>query len=343
VTDPDNSQASSSFETDPTGHGTDVSGIAGEDTGNNFGFSAAGGNSSILAYRVFPTPDDNCTPGNPAGATDPQCSSSTDDIASAIKDAINNHANVISMSLGGGGCDPTTGADEDPVEGNAVAEAIAANVVVVAAAGNDSSPPLEAPACDPGVIAVGASAIADGQPTGTSANGTAPGTGLGSASAPVEYVASYSDTGTPALALNSASAWGIVAPGADPNDPTTSANDPDLLHWVTNIWTTMPFDSNFAGACVTDFPSNATGTDCQILIAGTSMATPHVAGAAALIIAATGTKFQSPTLMKQLLCATADDIQDPNEGCGRLNVYRAMAVALGDPNPPVTPSSLLRR
>jgi hypothetical protein len=38
--------------------------------------------------------------------------------------------------------------------------------------------------------------------------------------------------------------------------------------------------------------------------------------------------------MKTLLCSTADDIVDPKEGCGRLNVYRAVAVAIGDPTPP---------
>jgi len=32
--------------------------------------------------------------------------------------------------------------------------------------------------------------------------------------------------------------------------------------------------------------------------------------------------------------STADDIGDPHEGCGRLDVYDAMAVALNDPNPP---------
>jgi hypothetical protein len=38
--------------------------------------------------------------------------------------------------------------------------------------------------------------------------------------------------------------------------------------------------------------------------------------------------------MRQLLCQTADTINDPNQGCGRLNVYRAMATALSDPTPP---------
>jgi hypothetical protein len=63
------------------------------------------------------------------------------------------------------------------------------------------------------------------------------------------------------------------------------------------------------------------------------MATPHVAGAAALIIAV-APQFQSAALMKQLLCSTADDIGDSREGCGRLDVYRAMATALNDQVPP---------
>lgn len=44
--------------------------------------------------------------------------------------------------------------------------------------------------------------------------------------------------------------------------------------------------------------------------------------------------YQSPTRMKQLLCATAHDIGDSREGCGRLDIYRAMATALSDPSPP---------
>jgi hypothetical protein len=31
-----------------------------------------------------------------------------------------------------------------------------------------------------------------------------------------------------------------------------------------------------------------------------------------------------------LLCQTADNISDSHQGCGRLNVYNAMAVAMGD-------------
>lgn len=320
-------QSKGNFSTDPLGHGTDVAGIAAAGLDDSFGFAGVGGNAVIYAYRVFPTPDDNCAND---GTTDAQCSVDTSDIAAAIYDAIQQHVNVISMSLGGGNCGSGSGfapdGDNDIVEGTAVAAAIAANIVVTAAAGNDGGPPLNAPGCDSGVIAVGATSLADGQ-----ANGA--GNTNGSAGSPSEYVASYSDYGSPAASARSASAWGIVAPGGDPS----SNNDADDLHWIEHIWTSTPFDKNFSGSCTDDYPNTASlaGTvDCRTLIAGTSMATPHVAGAAALIISATGSRYQSSTAMKQLLCQTADDIGDPHEGCGRLNIYRAMAVALGDSSPP---------
>lgn len=317
ITNPSNAQSTSDFETDPDGHGTDTSGIAAAATNNGLGFAGSGGNAVIYAYRVFPTPDDNCATD---GSSDQQCTSDTTDIASSIEDAISQHVNVISMSLGGGSC--TNGnQDPDQAEGDAVADAIAANIVVVAAAGNAGTSPVSAPGCDAGVIAAGATGLADGQINGT-------GSGTGSASAPNEYVASYSNYGSPGSDVNSANAWGIVAPGGDPNGNM----DSDDLHWVENIWTSTPFDQKFAGSCTPDYQSVGTD-DCRTLIAGTSMSTPAVAGAAALILAV-NSAYQSPSSMKHLLCQTADDISDPHEGCGRLDVYRAMAVAIGDASPP---------
>jgi len=329
ISDTSGNQSTSNFETDPVGHGTDVSGIAAAATNNSIGFAGSGGNAAIYGYRVFPTPDDNCVSDN---TNDAQCSASTIDIASAIEDAVSQHVNVISISLGGGGC--SNGTDGDPIEGNAIADAIAANIVVVAASGNGNSagvgqPSLSAPACDTGVIAAGATSLADGQPNGT-------GSATGSASAPNEYVASYSNYGSPGSAANSANAWGIVAPGGDPAAAEASCMTTgciDDLHWIENIWTSTPFDTNFSGNCMPDHNATNSTADCRTLIAGTSMSTPAVAGAAALILAVNAS-FQSPSAMKTLLCHTADDIGDPHEGCGRLDVYRAMATALGDSSPP---------
>jgi len=325
ITNPSGTQSNSDFETDPLGHGTDVAGIAAAASNNAVGFAGAGGKSVIYAYRVFPTPDDSCSSDT---STDAQCGADTNDIATAINDAVAQRVNVISMSLGGSTCGTGSGfaadGDSDPVEGAAVANAIAANIIVVAAAGNGGGSGVASPGCDTGVIAAGATSLADG-----SANGS--GVAGGTAAAPLEYVASYSQYGTTNV-FRSASSWGIVAPGGDPVSDTGDADD---LHWIENIWTSTPYqasasDTTFAGECTADYPTGGTaGTiDCRTLIAGTSMSTPHVAGAAALILAVNAS-YQSPSAMKALLCQTADSVSG-TQGCGRLNVYRAMATALND-------------
>ncbi len=331
ISDPSGAQSTSNFVTDPDGHGTNVSGIAGAASNNGFGFTGEGGASVLYEYRVNPAPDSGCF-ATPVDSTDNLCGATTTDVAAAINDAVSRGVNVISMSLGGDTC-TTPGQDPDPtVEGDAVANAIASNVIVVAAAGNggtSSDTKVTAPGCDSGVIAVGASALADGQPNGT-------GNSNGTSVAPSEYVASYSSYGSTTAAFGNPNAWGIVAPGGDP----TGSSDQDELHWIDNLYTSMPSDpADDSVVCGTDYANTGPAAECQTLIAGTSMSTPVVAGAAALILAV-APGYHVPSLMKQLLCTTSDDINDLKQGCGRLNIYRAMAVALGDN---VLPTAKLRR
>ncbi|MGH7716940.1 MAG: S8 family serine peptidase, partial [Vulcanimicrobiaceae bacterium] len=66
---------------------------------------------------------------------------------------------------------------------------------------------------------------------------------------------------------------------------------------------------------------------------GTSQATPHVAGVAALICGLGAAACATPATMKTFLCTWADDIHDAHQGCGRLDAYRAVAAALNDTDP----------
>jgi subtilisin family serine protease len=324
ITNPSGMQSVSDYTTDPQGHGTDTAGIAADALNTGLGFVGEGGNVSLFGYRVFPTPDSYSSCNNPS-STDETCSATTVDIAAAIDDAVSAGANVISISLGGGKC--SGGVDPDPTEGAAIQNAIAHNVIVVAASGNGGSNGVLAPGCDSGVIAVGATSLDDGSPNGKGSGGNAGGT----PSSPVEYVASYSNYGANCT-VRSTSCWGIVAPGGD---PSSTQSDDDDLHWVENIWPSSAdlYSSQDDGSCSGDYPSETGTSDCRILIAGTSMATPRVAGAAALLLAVKPS-LQSPSAMFAALCDYADDIGDPHQGCGRLNAYTSMAHAVGDPSPP---------
>ncbi len=291
VTFPDSSpQTTGVYVTDTDGHGTNVAGIAAGDTDNGLGFASVTYDAKIMAYRIFPSdPSDPtvCEQNSPP----PQCESNVVDEAAAINDAVQNGAKVVSLSLGGSPpCDPS-----DP-EYIAVENAIAHNVVVVAAAGNESTSALDCPGADPGVIAVGASAV-DDSVSGSDA----------------QYVASYSNY----LSNNGGGRY-LVAPGGDPS----GTGDPDYLHWIENIYSSTAVQ---AGDCGPDYDSNSSVADCKILIAGTSQATPHVAGAAALILAVKPN--YTPAQVATALCAGAADIGDPKQGCGQLDAAGAVQYA----------------
>jgi subtilisin family serine protease len=279
--------------TDTNGHGTNVSGIAAADTNNSLAFVGAGNETQLMAFQVFPNVGATNCP------TADNCTADTGDIAIAVNNAVRKGASVISMSLG------VTGCPSDAALQPAIANAIANNVTVVAAAGNESANSLDAPGCYTGVIPVGASSLVD------------------SGSSITEAVASYSN-------WNASNAqWGVVAPGGDPS----GNNDNDYLHWIEHIWSSVSVPT--VEPCSNAYDS--TTPVCRILIAGTSQATPHVAGAAALLIAVAKKDLDetlTPAQVFNLLCTSAKSIGDPKQGCGRLDVYHAMATLVKDPKYP---------
>jgi subtilisin family serine protease len=298
VTFPDTSaQTTGAYVTDTDGHGTNVAGIAAGDTDNGLGFAGASYDAKLMAYRVFPSdPAGGCDGNNPPA----QCFLDTADEAAAINDAVSNGAKVINLSLGG--AQPCT--TNDP-EYQAVENAIAHNVVVVAASGNGTGnpavgqPELDCPANDPGVIAVGASAVDDSLP-GVEAF----------------KVASYSNY----LTTNGTSSGGafLVAPGGDP----TGTGDGDDLHWIEHIYSSTAVQP---GDCGPDYRSTSSAGDCKVQIAGTSMATPHVAAAAVLIL--TVRPNYTPAQVATALCNGAANIGDSKEGCGQLDEAAAVQYA----------------
>jgi subtilisin family serine protease len=278
---------------DLDGHGTNVAGIADAAGNNSSGYAGVGYNTSLEVFRIFPDPK------APMYINDPNYGASTSDEAQAIYDAVAQDANVISLSLGDPAVD-TANANSpgfSAVEHDAVEYAISSGVTVVAASGNGAYSTVGYPAAYSGVISVGASAVNDG------------GTGVYS-SALTESVASYSNYG-PNLS--------VVAPGGN----ATSDSDADPLDFIASLGSTRAVTPGFQ---CTDL------SDCSSLYAGTSQATPHVAGAAALMLAANANL--SPAQILQVLESTADDIgAGATQGHGRIDLYRALAAVTGDSAP----------
>ncbi|HET6896578.1 MAG TPA: S8 family serine peptidase [Candidatus Baltobacteraceae bacterium] len=283
-------QTSGPYVTDLDGHGTNVAGIADAATNNAFGFAGTAFAAPLLAFRVFPSPP---SAGCPPSSTNAQCDTTDVDEVSAINDAVAHGARVINLSVGAAG--PLSNC-KDTIEENAVENAIAHGVVVVAAAGNESANHLDCPAAYPGVIAVGASALE------------------GSANSVTEGVAAYSNY------AGSAGPGGggayLVAPGGDPSGNTDDNN----LHWIENIYSSTAVSP---GSCGTDAAGQA--GDCRILIAGTSQATPHVAGVVSLMLGLR--PGLTPAQVAADLCGSATNIGNRKQGCGRLNAAGAVARA----------------
>jgi subtilisin family serine protease len=240
---------------DEVGHGTHVAGTIAAATDNSLGISGVSWESKLMPVRVLAKLvriSDGMVTGMGTGV----------DIAAGIRWAVDHGAQIINMSLGGYG--------DEFVERDAVAYAVANNVLVVAAMGNDDTSQPFFPAAYPGVMAVGAIGQDD-------------------------HRASFSNTG---------SHIGVVAPGVDVR-------------------------STFLGGGFDD-------------LSGTSMATPHVAGVAALLRSTnqTLTAVQMAGLLRTtahaLRDAASDPVPNPSYGSGLVDARAAVDQAGGGagPTPP---------
>ena len=199
-------------------------------------------------------------------------------VARAIRWAVDNGARVINMSFG-------TAPEEDvqcveaPLIQQAITYAIDSGVVVVAAAGNEHTDPANVtPASCQGVLTVGAT-----QPNG--------------------QLAAYSNRG-PGISL--------VAPGGGPDVYGNGVGcvDPFPL---------APY--NGLGGVVSDWAISKVGpligpSDyCHRYLSGTSMAAPHVAGVAALLLAQR--PFWTVEQVKQRILSTTHPVAGcPSTQCG---------------------------
>jgi len=238
---------------DEVGHGTHVAGTIAAVTDNATGVAGVAWDVRLMPVRVLARvvrDADGFVTGTGTAV----------DIAAGIRWAVDNGASIINMSLGGYG--------DTFVERDAVAYAVASNVVVVAAMGNDNTSSPMFPAAYPGVLAVGA--IDQG-----------------------EQRASFSNTG---------SHIGVVGPGVG----------------IRSTFLNGGFDD----------------------LSGTSMATPHVSGVAALVRSADSSLTAAQ--VRDRLRSTARPLRDtagdpvPNERYG-MGVVDAAAAIEAAPTPPSTP------
>jgi serine protease len=117
---------------DDNGHGTHVAGTVAQSTNNNYGVAGVAYEAKIMPLKVL---------ASSGGGT-------ITDIADAIRFAADNKADVINMSLGGGG--------ESQIMKDAIEYAYNKGVVIVAAAGNENRDSASYPARYARVISVAA-------------------------------------------------------------------------------------------------------------------------------------------------------------------------------------------
>lgn len=232
--------------TDDNGHGSHVAGTIAQSTNNEYGVAGIAYEASIMPLKVLSAS---------GGGT-------VSDIAESIKFAADNGADIINMSLGGGG--------ESQIMKEAINYAHSKGVVVIAAAGNAGQNSASYPARYPHVIGVSAT---------DSAGEKAP----------------YSNFGA---------GVDISAPGGS----TSGKNE--------------------AGGIVQETINPENGKSVFASFQGTSMASPHVAGVAALIKAS---GIEDPEEIANILKKSARVVkEDPlnHFGAGQLDAAGAVKLAI---------------
>jgi serine protease len=184
---------------DDNGHGTHVAGIAAAATGNGRGIAGVAPDAELLIVRVL---GDACA--DAADRATCTASGTAGDVAAGIRWAVENGADVINLSLGGGGSTDAVGC----AFCDAIDEAWAAGAIAVIAAGNDAALPPGF-STEPAVV-VAATTRGDGRST---------------------YSAPDSD-------LLAGARWPVAAPGGegetDPADCATGGRPQGILstYWI---------------------------------------------------------------------------------------------------------------
>ncbi len=168
---------------DDVGHGTHVAGTIAQCTDNGVGVAGTAPGVALMPVRI----------------TAASSSATSSSLAAGIDWAVQNGADVINISFGtSSGC----GEGCDLVVDEAIERAVAADVVIVASAGNEPLEPVAYPASHPEVIAVGASG-------------------------PGRVIAPYSSTG-PDLSL--------VAPGGDMSFSSSDGILQESFSGTPEVW-----------------------------------------------------------------------------------------------------------
>ncbi len=218
--------------TDDNGHGTHVAGII---ASQHPEYTGVAPDSGIMAAKVM----------------DASGSGWASDVIAGIEWCVDNGADVITLSLGGGLFSGTC--DYDPIA-NSVNNAVGQGVVVVAAAGNEGPSGMTSPGCASGAISVGA---ADNE--GTVWIGSSRGSELDVVAPGVDIISAYSNPQYP-----NSWAYGTGTSMATPHVSGIAAQVLGLKPWISprEIRIAIERTTDPVGACEM---LTCYGDDCYVV------------------------------------------------------------------------------